>query len=65
MTHAKAKKTASSKLRSKLESLRREIKADVKKLHYLYVNNLVCDVKVNPRDFYRYINSQTGFKLVI
>ena len=30
-THAKAKKTGSSKLRSKFETLRREIKADVKK----------------------------------
>ena len=28
-THAMAKKTGSSKLRSKLESLRREIEADV------------------------------------
>ena len=26
--------------------------------HDLYVNNLVGDVKANPRDFYRYINSQ-------
>ena len=25
---------------------------------YLYVNNLVGDVKANPKDFYRYINSQ-------
>ena len=57
-THAKAKKTGSSKLRSKFETLRREIKADVKKQHDLYVNNLVSDIKVNPRDFYRYINSQ-------
>ena len=24
----------------------------------MYVNNLVDDVKANPRDFYRYINSQ-------
>ena len=24
----------------------------------MYVNNLVGDVKANPRDFYRYINSQ-------
>ena len=23
-----------------------------------YVNNLVGDIKANPRDFYRYINSQ-------
>ena len=57
-THAKAKKTGSSKLRSKFETLRREIKADVRNQHDLYVNNLVGDVKANPRDFYRYINSQ-------
>ena len=55
-THAKA--TGSGKLRSKFETLRREIKADVKKQHDLYVNNLVGDVKANPRDFYRYINGQ-------
>ena len=57
-THAKAKKTGSSKLKSKFETLRREINADVRKQHDLYVNNLVGDVKANPRDFYRYINSQ-------
>ena len=51
-------KTGSSKLRSKFETLRSEIKADVRKQHDLYVNNLVGDVKANPRDFYRYINSQ-------
>ena len=39
-------------------SLRGEIKADVRKQHDLYVNNLVGDVKATPRDFYRYINSQ-------
>ena len=38
-THAKAKKTGSSKLRSKFETLRREIKAEVRKQHDLYVNN--------------------------
>ena len=27
-------------------------------LHILYVNNLVGDDKANPKDFYRYINSQ-------
>ena len=57
-THAKEKKTGSKKLRSKFETLRREIKDDVRKQHDLYVNNLVGDVKANPRDFYRYINSQ-------
>ena len=52
------KKTGHSKLRSKFETLRREVKAEVRKQHDLYVNNLVGDVKANPRDFYRYINSQ-------
>ena len=56
--HAKAKKTGSGKLQTKFDSLRWEIKADIKKQHDLYVNNLVGDVKANPRDFYRYINSQ-------
>ena len=58
-TQAKAKKTGSRKRISKFETLRREIKADVKKQHNLYVNNLVAvDIKANPRDFYRYINGQ-------
>ena len=57
-THAKAKKTGSKKLRSKFAILRREIKDDVRKQYDLYVNNLVGDVNANPRDFYRYINSQ-------
>ena len=58
-THAKAKKTGSAKIKSKFETLRREIKADIRrKQHDLYVNNLVGDVKADPRDFYRYINSQ-------
>ena len=30
----------------------------MRKQHDLYVNNLVGDIKANPRDFYRYINSQ-------
>ena len=59
MYHAKAKKADSKKLRSKFETLWREIKDDVRKQHDLYVNNLVGDVKANPWDFYRYINSQT------
>ena len=57
-THAKAKKSGRKKLRSKFQTLRREIKDDVRKQHDLYVNNLVGDVKANPRDFNRYINSQ-------
>ena len=56
-THAKAKKSR-AKIRAKFETLRREIKADIRKQHDLYVNNLVGDVKANPKDFYRYINSQ-------
>ena len=57
-THAKAKKSGSAKIRAKFETLRREIKADIRKQHDLYVNNLVSDVKANPKDFYRYISSQ-------
>ena len=53
-----AKKTGSAKNRSKFETLRREIKAGIRKQNDLYVNNLDGDVKANPRDFYRYINSQ-------
>ena len=34
-----------------IETLRREIKADTRKQHDLYVNNLVGDVKPNPKDF--------------
>ena len=52
-TYAKAKKTDSSKLRSTFETLIRETKADVRKQHDLYVNNLVGDVKAYPRDFYQ------------
>ena len=54
----KAKKSGSAKIRAKFETLRREIKADIRKQHDLYVNNLVGVVKANPKDFCRYINSQ-------
>ena len=59
-THAKAKKkkTGNSQVRSKFETVRREIKAGIRKQHDMYVNNLVGDVKANPRDFYRCISSQ-------
>ena len=30
----------------------------IRKQHDLYANNLVGDVKANPRDLYMYINSQ-------
>ena len=51
-THAKAKKSGSAKIRAKFETIRRKIKADIRKQHDLYVNNLVGDVKANPKDFY-------------
>ena len=54
----KGKKTGSSKLRSKFQELRQEIKADIKQQHDLYVNKLVGDIKVNPKDFYRYTHCQ-------
>ena len=57
-THAKAKKSGGAKIRAKFETLRRVIKSDIRKQHDLYVNNLVGDVKANPKNFYLYINSQ-------
>ena len=56
--HAEAKKMGSVKLQTKFESLRWEIKADIKKQHDMYVNDLKGDIKANPRDFYRYIKSR-------
>ena len=52
--------TGSTKLSSKFETLRRDIKDDVRKQHdmYMYVNNLEGDVKANLRDFYRYSNNK-------
>ena len=47
----KQKKSDSAKIRAKFETSRREIKADIRKQHDLYVNNLVGDVKANPKDF--------------
>ena len=49
-THAKAKKTGSAKIRYKFETLWKEIKANIRKQHDLYVNNMVGDVKANSRD---------------
>ena len=45
-THAKAKKSGSAKIRAKFETLRREIKADIRKQHDLYVNNLDGDINL-------------------
>ena len=33
------------------ETLRREFKADLRKQHDLYDNNLVGNIKANPKDF--------------
>ena len=49
-THAKAKKTDSAKIRS-FETLRRKIKADIRKQRDQYVNDLIVDVKAHPKDF--------------
>ena len=45
-------KNGSAEIRSRFESLRKEIKADAMTQHDLYVmNNLVGDLNANPRDF--------------
>ena len=53
----KQKRQAVANLDQNLKTIRREIKAHVRKQHDLYVNNLVGDIKANPRDFYWHINS--------
>ena len=57
-THAKAKKTGNSRLKTRFIELRKEIKTEIKNQQDLYVNNLVGDIKANPSNFYRYTNSQ-------
>ena len=57
-THAKTKKTGNSRLKTRFQELRKKIKIEIKKQHDLYVNNLVGDIRANPRNFYRYANSQ-------
>ena len=47
----KLRKLVVQKLDLNLKNLRREIKADIRKQHDLYVHNLVGDVKTSPRDF--------------
>ena len=46
-----AKIQANKNIKMSLKLLRKEIKADFRKQHDLYVNNLVGDVKANPKDF--------------
>ena len=58
VTQAKAKTSGSAKIRAKSETLRREIKADIRKQNDLYLDNLIGDVKANPKDFYLCINNQ-------
>ena len=57
-THAKAKKTGHNRLKTRFQELRKEIKTEIKRQHDLYVNNLVGDIRANPKNFYRYANSQ-------
>ena len=57
-THAKTKKTGNSRLKTRFQELRKKIKTEIKKQHNLYVNNLVGDIRANPRNFYKYANSK-------
>ena len=46
----KQKSQVVQKSEQNFETLRREINADIRKQHDLYVNNLVGDVKANPEE---------------
>ena len=50
-THAKAKKSGSAKIRAKFETLRRVIKAAIRKQHDLYVNTWLVMLRLIPRTF--------------
>ena len=66
-THAKQKMTGNSELRSVFQEFGQEIKADIRKRHDLYVNRLVCDIRINPKDLSIYQQSkerQSGYPFV-
>ena len=54
----KLKSQAAVNLGQNLKLWEEKLELRVEK-HDLYVNNLVGDIKANPKDFYRNINSQT------
>jgi hypothetical protein len=56
--HTKFKQTGSSRLQNKWKSIRREIKKEVKTAHDNYVNNMIGDLKHDPKPFWKYISSQ-------
>ena len=47
-THEKAKKSGNSRLKTRFQELRKEIKTEIKKQHDLYVNNSVGDIRKKP-----------------
>ena len=56
-THAQAKQTGSRK-----RVLEKRNQGWISEITWLYVNNLVGDVKTNPRDFYQLINGKKDAK---
>ena len=57
-THAKAKRTGSDRLLARWKKLRKTVKDEIHTAHENYVNNLIGDIKKDPKSFWRYINGQ-------
>lgn len=57
-THAKAKKTGSQRLRSKWQSLRSSIQAEIKNSHDCYVNKMIGNIENDPKPFWKFITRQ-------
>ena len=57
-THAMAKRFNSARLKLKWQNLRKQIKSEIQSAHSTYINNMVGDVREDPKPFWKYINRQ-------
>jgi hypothetical protein len=57
-THSLAKKTGKTRIINKWKQLRSLIKTEIRQAHTEYVNNLIGDIKQDPKPFWKYLNSQ-------
>jgi exonuclease III len=57
-THAKAKQTGSIRLKNRWKTIRANIKKEINQAHDNYINNMLGDIKQDPKPFWKYINRQ-------
>lgn len=56
--HAYAKKHNSERLNKRWKQIRSQIKTETEKAHSDFINNMIGDIKNNPKPFWRYVNSK-------